>query len=291
MRKLVVASLLVAPLLLAGCGSQTPAGGSSAAPSAPAAMTSAATPAPAATAVTGTVALEQNTNVKVTPQAKLELTLLDVTQQPSAVVNKQDFDSPTFPQAFHIPFSASAIDANDLYVLQATMQDGNRTWTTKIQQPVLTRGQPAHVSLTLAPEPTRAEKMLAAFNQAKAQTGGMKHTQGSSSKIGEARSWQVFRDLHGVEFVIEQVNNNDKEFTKTQYAYRNGLPWVVVQQKMSSPNGTPTSTTRVGWGSNEGKLVLNQLEQDGKTTTVSTAQAKKLHDEATAEYKKFSRQH
>lgn len=293
MRKLVVAPLLVAPLLLAGCGSQSPAGGSSATPSAStsAPMTSAATPAPAATAVTGTVTLEPNSGVQVTPQAKLELTLLDVTQQPGATVNKQDFDSPTFPQSFRIPFSASAIDTNDLYVLQATMQDGERTWTTKIQQPVLTRGQPAHVNLTLAPEPTHAEKMLAAFAQAKRQTGGMKVKSGSSSKIGEARSWQVFRDLHGVEFVIEQVNHNDKDFTKTQYAYRNGLPWVVVQQQMSSPNGSPTSTTRVGWGSDQGKLVLNQLEQGGKTTTISAAQAKKLHDEATAEYKKFSKEH
>lgn len=254
-------------------------------------MTSAGTPAPAATAVTGTVALESNSGVQVTPQAKLELTLLDVTQQPGATVNKQDFEAPKFPQSFHIPFSASAINANDLYVLQATMQDGERTWTTKIQQPVLTRGQPAHVNLTLAPEPTHAEKMLTAFNQAKAQTGGMKVKSGSSSKIGEARSWQVFRDLHGVEFIIEQLNNNDKEFTKTEYAYRNGLPWVVVQQQMSSPTGSPTSTIRVGWNGDEGKLVLNQLEQGGKTTKVSDTQAKALHDQATAEYKKFSKQH
>ena len=287
MRKPVVAPLFVAvaALLLAACGTSEQSGGASA----PAGSTpsSAGVPAPAATAVTGTVTV-QNQDIPVTPQATLELSLVDVTQQPGVTVNKQDFSPPKFPQEFRIPFTASAINANDLYVIQATMQDNGRTWTTKLQQPVLTRGQPAKVDLTLVAEPTPAEKMLSDFENAKRQTGAMTVKSGTASKIGESRSWQVFSDIHGVEFIIEQVNNADKGFTKTEYAYRNNLLWVVVQEQMPKPDAPATSTERAGWDDN-GVLVLKQLVSGGKTTTLSDAEAKSLHAQAEAEYKKFAK--
>jgi putative lipoprotein len=288
MPKLAVAPLFLATLVLAGCGASNSSDSASSSSAAPVAS-EAGTPAPAATAVTGTVKL-QDASVQVTPQATLELSLVDVTQQPAATVNKQDFNPPTFPQAFHIPFSASAINANDLYVLQATMQDNGRTYTTKLQQPVLTRGQKSDVDLTLVAEPTAAEKMLDDFNNAKRQTGGMTVKSGTASKIGESRSWQVFSDVQGVEFIIEQVNQTDKGFTKTEYAYRDSLPWVVVQEQMPKADAPATSTQRVGWGS-EGVVVLNQNISGGKTSTLSPAQTKALHDQATAEFKRFSKKH
>lgn len=285
MRKLVVASLLAAPLLLAGCGGSSESGGSSSA----AASASAGMPASSATAVSGTVTV-QNPPSAITPEARLELSLVDVTQQPSVTVNKQDFSPPTFPQTFRIPFSSSAINPNDLYVLQATMQDSGRTYSTKLQQPVLTHGQPANVDLTLVAEPTPAEKMLADFENAKRQTGGMKVKSGTSSKIGESHSWQVFSDVHGVEFVIEQVNQADKGFTKTEYAYRDSLPWVVVQEQMPKAGAPASSTVQAGWG-NDGVLVLNQKINGGKTSTLSDSDAKALHDQAEAEFKRFTKKH
>lgn len=288
MRKLVVAPMFVATLLLAGCGTSSQSGGSSsAAASSP--SSAAGAPAPAATAVTGTVVV-QNPPTPITPQAKLELSLVDVTKQPGVTVNTQDFNPPTFPQTFRIPFSSSAIHPNDLYVLQATMQDSGRTYSTKLQQPVLTHGQPARVNLTLTAEPTPSEKMLDAFQQAKRQTGGMKVKSGTASKIGESRSWQVFSDVHGVEFVIEQVNLADKGFTKTEYAYRNGLPWVVVREQMPKPDAPATSTQKVGWN-DSGVLVVNQQISGGKTGKLSDAETKKLHDQAEAQYKKFAKHH
>ena len=290
MHKLAVAPLYLAALVLAGCSSSGngPAGGAPAEGSAPS-SNGAATPAPAATAVTGTVAL-QDPSLTVSPQATLELALVDVTQQPNATINTQNFNPPQFPQAFHIPFSASAINAKDLYVLQATMQNDGRTYSTKLQQPVLTRGQPANVDLTLVAEPTPAEKMLDDFNNAKRQTGGMTVKSGTASKIGESRSWQVFSDLNGVQFIIEQVNQVDSGFTKTEYAYRDALPWVVVQEHMPKAGAAATSTKRVGWG-NEGVVVLNQDIGGGKTSTLSDAQTKALHAEAEAQFKRFSKKH
>ena len=288
MQKLAVAPLFLATLVLAGCGASNSSGNTSSSSSAPSAS-EAAPPAPAATAVTGTVKL-QDATAAVTPQATLELSLVDVTQQPGVTVNKQDFNPPKFPQAFHIPFSASAINAKDLYVLQATMQDNGRTYTTKLQQPVLTRGQPSNVSLTLVAEPTAAEKMLDDFNNAKRQTGGMTVKSGTASKIGESQSWQVFSDVHGVEFIIEQLNQADKGFTKSEYAYRDSLPWVVVQEQMPKADAPATSTVQVGWG-NDGVLVLNKKISGGKTTSLSDADAKALHDKAEAEFKRFSKKH
>ncbi|OJY82171.1 MAG: hypothetical protein BGP23_01200 [Lysobacterales bacterium 66-474] len=287
MRKLVVAplSVVVVALLLAGCGTSDQSGGASA--SAGSTPSPAGTPAPAATAVTGTVTV-QNQDIPVTAQATLELSLVDVTQQPSVTINKQDFSPPKFPQEFRIPFAASAINANDLYVVQAVMQDNGRTWSTKLQQPVLTRGQPARVDLTLVAEPTPAEKMLSDFQSAKRQTGAMTVKSGTASKIGESRSWQVFSDIPGVEFIIEQVNNTDKGFNKTEYAYRNNLPWVVVQEQMPKPDAPATSTQRAGWDDN-GVLVLKQQVSGGKTGTLSDASAKALHAEAEAQYKKYAR--
>ena len=289
MRKFVVAplSVAVAALLLAGCGSSGESAGSSA--SAAATSTPAGMPAPTATVVTGTVTVQANSPA-VTPQAKLELSLVNVSKQPGITINKQDFDTPKFPQAFRIPFSASAINANDIYVLQAVMQDDGRTWSTALQQPVLTHGQPANVSLTLVAEPTPSEKMLADFENAKRQTGGMKVKSSTASKIGESHSWQVFSDIHGVEFIIEQVNNADKGFTKTQYAYRNSLPWVVVQEQMAKADGPATSTERAGWD-DQGVLVLKQQVSGGKTTTLSDAAATSLHNAAEAQFKKFEKNH
>ncbi|MGH8191471.1 MAG: YbaY family lipoprotein, partial [Rhodanobacteraceae bacterium] len=131
MRKLVVAplSIAVAALLLAGCGKSSNSGSSAATTSSESSAAASGAPAPSATAVTGTVTI-QNQGIQLTPEAKLELSLVDVTTQPGVTVNKQDFNPPKFPQAFHIPFSASAINPNDLYVLQATMQDNGRTWNT-----------------------------------------------------------------------------------------------------------------------------------------------------------------
>jgi putative lipoprotein len=290
MQKLVAASLFMASLLLAGCGTSNQSGGTSADAGSTASSAAAGAPAPAATAVTGTV-IVQNPPAAITPQAKLELSLVDVSQQPGVTVNKQEFNSPVFPQAFRIPFSPGAINNKDLYVLQATMQDNGRTYSTRMQQPVLTHGQPANVDITLVAEPTAAEKMLTDFQQAKRQTGAMKVKSGTSSKIGESRSWQVFSDVHGVQFIIVQVNRGDKGgFTKTEYAYQDGLPWVVAQEEMPKQDAPATSTKRAGWN-DSGVLVLKQHVSGGKTTTLSDSDARTLHKQAEAEYKKFAKQH
>lgn len=286
MQKLAVVPLLLASVALAGCGTSNPSGQAQASASASASASAPGTmPVTAATAVTGTVTVP-NPPSPITPQATLELSLVDVTQQPGVVVNKQDYAPPQFPQAFRIPFSADAINAKDLYVVQAKMVDGDRTYSLQMPPPVLTRGQAAKVDLALTVEPTAGEKMLLDFENAKRQMGGMSVKNGTAAKIGESRSWQVFSDAQGVKFIIEQVDQTGNGFTKTEYAFRNDLPWVVVETHMPKQDAPATSISRAGWDDN-GTLVLKDQVNGSKTTTLSPAAARALRQQAESELKRL----
>ncbi|HXS73637.1 MAG TPA: YbaY family lipoprotein [Rhodanobacteraceae bacterium] len=275
MRKLAL-PLVIAGLLLSGCGPSS----NNAAP--------AQAPAPAATAVTGTVSLA-DPSVQVAPDAKLDLTLMDVTQQPGVPVNTQSFAPPHMPQQFNIGFNPKQIKQADIYVLEANMQSGGRTYSTTLQPPVLTKGASARVDLKLIAEPTAADKMLSDFKAAQGRIGGMKMTQGTASTPDLSRGWQVFTDKNGVEFIRELVDKGDKgNYTSTDYAYKDGHPWVVVQQT-SPKKGAPVSATdRAGWDDN-GSLVLMQHEENGQVSDLPRDVATALHDQAEALYNQFSK--
>lgn len=275
MRKLVL-PLVIAGLLLGGCGESS----NHAAPA------QQATPAP--TAVTGTVTLA-DPSVQVAPDAKLELTLMDVTQQPGVPVNTQAFAPPHFPQQFSIGFTPKEIKQADIYVLEAQMQNNGRTYSTTLQTPVLTHNASAQVDLKLIAEPTAADKMLSDFKNVQSRIGGMKVTQGTASNDEAAKSWQVFSDKDGVEFVRQLVDHGDKgNYTSTDYAYKGGHPWVVVQETRAKKGAPVESTDRVGWDEN-GSLVLNQHEENGNTTELSHDATAALHDQAEALYNQYSK--
>ncbi|HEX6614425.1 MAG TPA: YbaY family lipoprotein [Rhodanobacteraceae bacterium] len=274
MRKLAL-PLVIAGLLLGGCG---PASND----------TTQAQKAPQPTAVTGTVTLA-DPSVQVAPDANLDLTLMDVTQQPGVPVNSQSFAPPHFPQQFSVSFNPKQIKQADIYVLEAQMHNNGRVYSTTLQTPVLTHNAPAQVDLKLIAEPTAADKMLSDFKAMQGRIGGMKVTQGTSSNDEAAKSWQVFSDKDGVEFVRQLVDHGDKgNYTSTDYAYQNGHPWVVVQETRAKKGAPVQSTDRVGWDAN-GSIVLNQHEENGQTSELSHDAAAALHDQAEALYNQFSK--
>lgn len=274
MRKLAL-PLIVAGALLGGCnGSSNNAAQQ--------------TVAPPATAVTGTISLADK-SVTLTPDAKLDLSLMDVSHQPGTPVNTQSFAPAKLPLQFSLSFDPKQIKATDIYVLQAQMQDNGRTYTTNLQAPVLTKGAPAQVDLQLIAEPTQSDKMLLDFKAMQGQIGGMKMTQGTASTEDASRGWQVFSDKNGVEFIRELVDHGDKgNYTSTDYAYQNGRPWVVVQETRAHKGAPMSSTGRAGWDDNGG-LVLKDHVEGGKTTTLSEDAAKALHDQAEAMYTQFGK--
>jgi putative lipoprotein len=262
----------VTTLALAGCGGSSGNGQQANGDSNGAAA--------AATNVTGTVTL-RDAGKDLSPNAKLELKLLDVSAQGAQPLATKTISPVTLPQSFQLDFNASDVNPNDIYIIEASMQDGERHYSSPLKNPVLTKGAKNVANIQLVGEATPGEKELADFNSVKKNIGGMKMTQGTALKEGESRGWQIFKKGNDVQFVIELVDYGDKGFTSTNYAYKNGKPWVVVQEKKPSKDGKPTSIERAGWN-DAGELVLKQNEAGGKVDELSDADANSLKSQAEA---------
>jgi putative lipoprotein len=279
MRRIVWSLMSVAALALAGCNSSSDTSSSQpAAENAPAAGDNTAA-APKANTVSGTVALSGD--VQLSPNAKLEISLVDVSTEGGAtsLASKTISPVPSMPQSFELTFNATDIVPSNGYNVQAVLTDGDHKYAPALQSPVLTKGAPSQVTITLAPVQTAGDKEFAAFKDVQAHIGGMKITNGTKLDKDVSRGWQVFREGGNVKFIREQVDYGDKGFTSTDYAYKDGKPWVVVQQKKSSKDAKPSSTDRAAWGQ-DGSLLLKQHEAGSKTDTLSDDDAASLQKQA-----------
>jgi putative lipoprotein len=274
MRRILLSLASVSALALAGCGGgsdnngqQAAAGGENAAP---------------ANAVTGTVTL-RDAGASLSPDAKLDLKLVDVSAEGSQPLATKSIAPVTLPQQFQLDFNAADLNPNDMYIVEVSLQDGERHYSSPLKTPVLTKGAKNVANIQLVGEATPGEKELAGFNTVKKNIGGMKVTQGTALKEGESRGWQIFKKGNEVQFVIELVDYGDKGFTSTNYAYKNGKPWVIVQEKKPSKDGKPTSTERAGWN-DAGDLVLKENQAGSKTDVLSDDDANSLKSQAEAMY-------
>jgi len=272
MRRLVWSLMSVAALALAGCNNSSPSsqGGTDGGDAAQ---------APAQTnQITGQVTLRDAATVS--PNAKLDLTLVDVSTQDAApLATKTIQPANTLPLSFQLPFNPADVNPAGLYVLKATLVDGDRSYNPPLQTQVLTKGAPTQVNIQLVAEQTQGEKELAAFTSVQKQIGGMKISNGTKLEDKVSRGWQVFREAGEVKFIREEVDYGDKGFNSTDYAYKDGKPWVVVQQKKSSKDAKPSSTERAAWGQ-DGSLVLKTNEQGGKSSPLSDDEAASLQKQA-----------
>ena len=283
MRRIILSLASVAALAaLAGCSGSDNNGQSAAA----SASTSGGDTAPAtpANAVTGTVTL-RDAGAQLSPDAKLELKLVDVSAEGSQPLASKTFAPVTMPQQFQLDFNATDLNPNDMYIIEASLQDGERHYASPLKTPVLTKGAKNVANIQLVGEATPGEKELAGFNSVKKNIGGMKVTQGTALKDGESHGWQIFKKGNDVQFVRELVDYGDKGFTSTNYAYKDGKAWVIVQEKKSSKDAKPNSIARAGWN-DAGELVLKQNEAGGKVDTLSEDDANNLRKQADAMYSK-----
>ena len=274
MRRMVWSLMSVAALALAGCNNGSGASHDEAG----------SAPAKAVTTnqVSGTVSLREP--IDISPEAKLEISLVDVSSAANAgapPLASKTVQPVTFPQSFTLQFNPADVNPSDLYVVQAQLADGERQFTMALQAPVLTKGASNQVTIQLVAQQTPGEKELAEFNALQKQIGGMKITQGSKLEKDVSRAWQVFRASGAVQFIRAQADYGDKGFTSTDYAYKDGQPWVVVQQKKANKDAKPSSTARAGWDK-DGNLVLKQVQSGGKTDTLSDADAADLKKQASA---------
>lgn len=270
MRRMVWSLMSVAALALAGCnGSNAPGQGSE----------NAATAVKAST-VSGTVAVRGDN--ALSPEAKMVVNLVDVSstgQAGAAPLASKTISPVQVPQSFELTFNPADVAPTDLYVVQVQLTDGERQYKMALQAPVLTKGAPNQVSIEMVPEQTPAEKELADFQAVQKQIGGMKISNGTKLEKDVSRSWQVFRANGAVQFIRARADYGDKGFTSTDYAYKDGQPWVVVQQKKASHDAKPSSTERAGWDK-DGNLVLKQVVSGGKTDKLGDDEAASLKQQA-----------
>ena len=271
MRRMVWSLMSVAALALAGCnGSNAPEQGNG---------DNAATVAKA-NSVSGTITVRGES--AVSPDAKLVVNLVDVSstdQAGAAPLASKTIAPVQFPQSFELTFNPADVNPADLYVVKADLTDGERHYKMALQAPVLTKGAPSQVSIELVPEQTPGEKELADFQAVQKQIGGMKISNGTKLEKDVSRAWQVFRQNGQVQFIRGRADYGDKGFTSTDYAYRDGKPWVVVQQKKASQDAKPSSTEQAGWDK-DGNLVLKQVVSGGKTDTLGDDEAASLKSQA-----------
>lgn len=291
MRKVIWSLVSVAALAMSGCNSSS---SSQQAPGKADEGAAATAASQAGNKVTGQITLHEP--AQLSPQAKLEISLVDVSAAsagaatdaaaapaaaPAPLATKTISPVGPFPVSFELEFNPADVNPNDLYVVKANLVDGDRTYEMPLQAPVLTKGASNQVSIQLVARQTPAEKDLAAFEALKKQIGGMKIKSGTKLEKDASRGWQVFRKDGQVQFIREQVDYGDKGFTETDYAYKTGKAWVAVQQKKSSKDAKPNAIERVSWDV-DGKPVLRQVVSGGKTSDLSDDEAASLKSQAEA---------
>ncbi len=285
MRRMVLSLMSAAALTLAGCNAPsstaTTDANSPAAAKTAAAGNQAGNRAPMPSEVTGTVALREP--AQLSGNARLDIRLVDVTADASAsgpaLASKTVMPANEFPQSFQLTFDPAQVKQDDMYIVQATLTDGDRRYTMPIQAPVLTKGHPNTAAIDLVAQQTKGEKVLAAFHDVQKQIGGMKITRGTKLEKDSSRGWQLFRQAGEVKFIRELVDYTGKDFTSTDYAYKDGKPWVVVQETKANSGAKASVVDRAGWDET-GELVLKQHQVGGSTQELDADAAAKLRKQA-----------
>lgn len=282
MRKTVLSLMSVAALALAGCNN-TANPSESTGSTAPAAAKTAAAAAQIPSQVSGTITLRAGSPTP-SANATLVLNLVDVssTATGSAPLASKTSPAGAFPQPFTLSFNPAEVKPGDLYVIQASLTDGDRKYTMPIQAPVLAKDSKNDgVAIELVAEQTPSEKILAEFAEAKAQIGGMKISHGTKLEANDSRGWQLFRQAGEVKYIREEVDYGDKGYTSTDYAYKDGKPWAIVRETKASRDGKPSAIDRAGW-SEDGMLVLKQHQVGSDVQPLDPAAAGTLKKQAIA---------
>lgn len=281
MRALVLSLTLVAALGLGGCS-----GGSDTSSNQAPAQTGSSAGQQIPSSVSGTVALTQPH--ELSDQAVMTIKLVDVSASNSKPLATRSVSPITsLPVSFSFQVKPDQVNSSDIYAVQAQITDGERHFTMAVPAPVLTRGASGQADIKLKAIATPGEKVMAAYKKAKAQIGGMLMSKGTSLSKTSSEGWQVFRDRDSgkIAYVIGLIQHFDKDFIQTDYAYKDGQPWVVIQQHKPSEKAKTSAVDRASWNA-QGELVLKQHVANGKTSTLSADKAASLKKQAQAMFKK-----
>jgi len=256
--------LLVALLVIAGCNSsQNP-------------TTSAVTTAPAVNKVTGVVTYRQQ--AQLSPNARLELRLVNVSQASTVVAQKTINPAGQVPIMFELDFDPTQINPAHIYVVQAVILDGERRYTHTLQYPALTKGASAKLEIIVTPETTASEKLKAEHVKLENLIGGMKRVTGQQETPEVMIGWDAFFEDKELRWVRENADQGDKGRVNSQYSYyKSGQPMMIVREEKKDAT-SPLIIARVGW-SEAGDTVF-QEKTGGQTAEVTEGETKALLDAA-----------
>ncbi len=250
--------------LLAGCNAPPP-------PAPPAA-------APIASSVSGTIVLRDPR--ELSNQARVELKVIDVAQPATILAQTVIANASRPPINFNLPIDPKQVDPKRTYAVDAVLIDGDRRYLPVLQSPVLTNKAPARVEITVAPEPTPAEKMFDEYKKAYAQIGSFKQISGTSMNDTSSVAWDAFVSNGKVKVVREITDlDNDKGRLTLKMAFLTDKPWVVVKEESAAGGGRPYATTRLGWD-DSGQLVLKERMASGQSSEVSADDATSVYAHA-----------
>ena len=111
-------------------------------------------PTPTPTAVTGTLSYREPYQLTGNAFAVVALVRGSVRPSESSIVASTiDRDITTVPAKFELSLEGVTIDPSQTYTVQATIVDGDNAWVTGEGVPVLTKGNPSDVAITLDYQP------------------------------------------------------------------------------------------------------------------------------------------
>lgn len=284
MRKMALSLLPLAALALASCNAPSSSSSPPSTGDAPASTGSAAV-TKVANEVSGTVSL-RSPGQPLSPKASLVITLTDVSSTADAgaapLATKTVAPVTQFPQSFTLSFDTTQVKPANTYVVRAVLIDGDRHYTMPIQAPVLTNGSKNDgIAIELVAQQTAGEKAMVEFSNVQKQLGAMKVSHGTKLDPDASRGWQVFRQNGELKFIRELVDYGAKGFTSTDYAYKDGKPWVVVQQTKPNQGAKTSATDRAGWDDN-GNLVLKKHDVNGDVQVLDDSAAGNLQKQSLA---------
>jgi putative lipoprotein len=274
-------TLAVTAALLAACGTQeAPA---PAAPAAAPAQTAAPAPAqPAApqfsTAIIGNLSVTGLTELP--PGFQLNVRLLDVSdpsQVPPVIAEITQPAPSLLPHRFSLPYDASKVMETGRYAVLASLVIENvPLYSSATPAPVLTDGNGTSVELELVRGGGQAdtqiaptEKMKQDFETLERSIGGFRRVTGERMNDDVTVGWDAFTASSQIRFAREQVDFGDAGSAAFKYAYRQGMPWVVVRVQRDR-------TTWLGWNE-AGDLILNE----GPSGAIEAEEAERLRTQAT----------
>ena len=116
----------------------------------------------------------------------------------------------------------------------------------------------------------------------------MKRAQGASEDETSTSAWDGFFDKTGLRYIREINDYGDKGRTNFYYAFRDGKPMAVFQERVPAMAEKPNAVSRAGWDE-AGALVLKTKKESGNVSVLPDAEAKTLYDRAVAKYEVISK--